>query len=82
MIEGGEEKLGEGETKIAMDQYYMDEYDQYAEGILFFLCLPLNTSNTYWNPFKNIFLCHPNCTRGNRASAFYLFSRPLRWRII
>ena len=54
MIEGGEEKLGEGETKIAMDQYYMDEYDQYAEGILAFLCLPLNTSNTYWNPFKNI----------------------------
>ena len=36
MIEGGEigEKLGEGETKIAMDQgYYMDEYDQYAEGM-------------------------------------------------
>lgn len=33
MIEGVEEvKLGEGETKIAMDQYYMDEYDQYAEG--------------------------------------------------
>ena len=34
MLEGGEEKLvvAEGETKIAMDQYYMDEYDQYAEG--------------------------------------------------
>jgi hypothetical protein len=33
MIEGVEEvKLGEGETKIAMDQYYMDEYEQYAEG--------------------------------------------------
>ena len=31
--EGEEEKLGpDGETKIAMDQYYMDEYDQYAEG--------------------------------------------------
>jgi hypothetical protein len=28
-----EEKLsiGDGETKIPMDQYYMDEYDQYAE---------------------------------------------------
>ena len=37
MIEGVEEvKLGEGETKIAMDQYYMDEYDQYAEGTVFF----------------------------------------------
>ena len=37
MIEGVEEvKLGEGETKIAMDQYYMDEYDQYAEGTFFF----------------------------------------------
>ena len=37
MIEGVEEvKLGEGETKIAMDQYYMDEYDQYAEGKVFF----------------------------------------------
>ena len=37
MIEGVEEvKLGEGETKIAMDQYYMDEYDQYAEGTCFF----------------------------------------------
>ena len=36
MIEGVEEvKLGEGETKIAMDQYYMDEYDQYAEGTVF-----------------------------------------------
>ena len=37
MIEGVEEvKLGEGETKIAMDQYYMDEYDQYAEGTFLF----------------------------------------------
>jgi hypothetical protein len=42
MIEGVEEvKLGEGETKIAMDQYYMDEYDQYAEGtFVFWLFLP------------------------------------------
>ena len=40
MIEGVEEvKLGEGETKIAMDQYYMDEYDQYAEGTFFWLFL-------------------------------------------
>ncbi len=27
---GGE--AADGETKIAMDQYYMDEFDQYAEG--------------------------------------------------
>ena len=41
MIEGVEEvKLGEGETKIAMDQYYMDEYEQYAEGTFFWLFLP------------------------------------------
>ena len=42
MIEGVEEvKLGEGETKIAMDGgYYMDDYDQYAEGTCFWLFLP------------------------------------------
>ena len=45
MIEGVEEvKLGEGETKIAMDQYYMDEYDQYAEGMGFFFWLFLTGS--------------------------------------
>ena len=57
MIEGVEEvKLGEGETKIAMDQYYMDEYDQYAEGtcFLFWLFLPGSVD-------KKIFLTFPVC---------------------
>ena len=50
MIEGVEEvKLGEGETKIAMDQYYMDEYDQYAEGTFFgFFSHFLAFSHRFW----------------------------------
>ena len=49
MIEGVEEvKLGEGETKIAMDQgYYMDEYEQYAEGTFFWLFLPGSGDKKY-----------------------------------
>ena len=50
--EGEEQKLGlevEGEdnTKIPMDQYYQDEYDQYDEGTVFL---------TYFTFFDQIFL--------------------------
>ena len=64
MPEGLEpEPIGDaGETKIPMDQYYMDECDQYAEGMFFFWykIVKIRTVRSNFNDLlcsKNISFC-------------------------